>query len=97
MISSFLNLASSNDGATKKVSVAALSDASGGMETFQFQILDQAKTVQVNFAANQWQTVSVVHTATGKGTVSVKATGSLVSETDILDVDKQPEDAGTGS
>jgi len=37
MIAGFQNLQSFNDGQTKKVSVFALEDASGGMETVQFK------------------------------------------------------------
>jgi len=37
------------------------------METVQFQILDQTKTVTVNFASGQGQAVSVVHDASGTG------------------------------
>ena len=95
MISGFLNLESSNDGTTKKISVFATEDGTGGMETFQFTILNQVKTVQMNFAPNQGQQVTVVHTATGTGLVTVTATGSPQKSKRILDVDKIPGDTGT--
>jgi hypothetical protein len=93
MIAGFLNLQSLNDGTSKKVSVLATEDASGGTETINFQILNQAKSVQVTFAPNQSQVVSVVHTASGKGLVTVSATGSPQKASCILDVDKQPGDS----
>jgi hypothetical protein len=95
MIKSFLNLQSFNDGTTKSVSVDATEDASGGMETFTFKIVDQTKTVRVNFASNQTQNVKVNHTASGKGLVKVTATNSPQSLALMLDVDKQPGDDGS--
>jgi hypothetical protein len=97
MIAGFQNLQSFNDGQTKKVSVFALEDASGGMETVQFQILDQTKTVTVNFASGQGQAVSVVHDASGTGLVVVTAANSGQSIRRILNVDKQPGDKGTAA
>jgi hypothetical protein len=97
MIAGFQNLQSFNDGQTKKVSVFALEDASGGMETVQFQILDQTKTVTVNFAANQGQVVTMVHDASGTGLVVVTAANSGQSIRRILNVDKQPGDKGTAA
>jgi len=96
MISNFLNLQSFNDGTAKSVSVSATEDASGGSEKFTFTIIDQVKTVTVNFRANQTQTVRVNHTASGKGEVKVEAKNSSQSLTEILDVDKNPGDDGSG-
>jgi hypothetical protein len=97
MIAGFQNLQSLNDGQTRKVSVFALEDASGGMETVQFQILEQPKTVNVNFAANQGQAVTVAHDASGNGLVVVTAANSGQSIRRILNVDKQPGDKGTAA
>jgi hypothetical protein len=47
------------------------------------------------FAPNQGQTVAVTHTASGKGMVTVSATGSRQTLSLILDVDKQPKDTGS--
>jgi len=95
MIAGFLNLESANDGTTRTVSVFALEDATGGTETLQFQILDQAKTVTAIFAKNEGKTVSVTHTATGTGLVTVTAAGSAQTSRRILDLDQQPGDVGT--
>ena len=95
MIAGFLNLESANDGTTRTVSVFAQEDATGGTETLQFQILGQAKTVTVVFAANEGKTVTVTHTATGTGLVTVTATGSAQTSRRILNLDKQPKDIGT--
>jgi hypothetical protein len=97
MIAGFQNLQSFNDGQTRKVSVFALEDASGGMETVQFQILEQPKTVNVNFAANQGQAVTVAHDASGTGLVVVTAANSGQPIRRILNVDKQPGDKGTAA
>ena len=97
MIAGFQNLQSFNDGTTKKVSVFALEDASGGMETVQFQILDQTKTVTVNFASGQGQVVTMVHDASGTGLVVVTAANSGQPIRRILNVDKQPGDKGTAA
>jgi hypothetical protein len=96
MISGFLNLQSANDGTTKTVSVFAQEDASGGTETLTFQILNQAKTVQVAFAPNQVRQVLVTHTASGKGIVTVSATGSPQTLSSILDVDARRSFAEPG-
>jgi hypothetical protein len=93
MINSFLNLQSFNDGQTKSVSVLATEDATGGTETLTFVIIDQTKTVTVNFASNQSQTVKVNHTASGKGLVKVSAANSQQTLSEILDVDKIPGDS----
>jgi hypothetical protein len=95
MISGFLNLQSANDGKTKTVSVFAQEDASGGTETLTFQIIDQVRIAVAAFAPNQGQTVAVTHTASGKGMVTVSATGSRQTLSLILDVDKQPKDTGS--
>jgi hypothetical protein len=95
MISGFLNLQSFNDGTTKKVSVFAQEAGNGGLETIQFQVIDQALSVQVSFAANQGQMVSVVHTASGKGLVVVTAANSPQTTQKMLNVDKQPSDDGS--
>jgi len=84
MIAGFQNLQSFNDGQTKKVSVFALEDASGGMETVQFQILDQTKTVTVELASGQGQVVTMVHDASGTGLVVVTAANSGQSIRRIL-------------
>ena len=97
MIAGFQNLQSLNDGQTRKVSVFALEDASGGMETVQFQILDQTKTVTVNFASGQGQVVTVAHDASGTGLVVVTAANSGQSIRRYLNVDKQPGDKGTAA
>jgi hypothetical protein len=97
MIAGFGDLQSFNDGRTKSVSVVAAEDATGGMETLTFVIIDQTKTVKVNFASNQIQLVKVTHTASGKGLVKVSAANSPQTLTQLLDVDKQPGDDGTGS
>jgi predicted phosphatase len=97
MIAGLLNLQSFNDGSTKKVSVYALEDASGGLETLLFQVLDQSTSVQVQFAPNQGQVVTVTHTASGQGAVSVMAANSSLRIFRILNVDKQPGDSGTGA
>src|ERR1039457_3792587 len=95
MILGLSNLVSTNDGTTKTVSVAALEDSSGGTETLQFQILDQAQTANVHFDPNQEKRVAVIHTATGKGLVTVTATGTAQTAERTLDVDKKPGDTGT--
>jgi hypothetical protein len=95
MIAGFLNLQSFNDGQTKSVSVLATEDASGGMETFTFVIINETKTVQVNFASGQSQTVRVNHTAAGQGLVKVSAANSQQAIKQILNVDQQPGDDGT--
>jgi hypothetical protein len=97
MIAGFQNLESHNDGTTKTVSVFVLEGDTGGTETLQFQILDQAKKVQVTLAAKMGQTVTVTHTATGTGLVTVTATGSTQTSKRILNVDKQTGDTGTGA
>jgi hypothetical protein len=96
MIAGFLNLQSFNDGTTKTASVFAQEDANGGTEILQFRILDQFKSVQVRFTPNQGQTVSVAHTASGQGLVTVTAQNSPQSASRILNVDQQPGDGGTG-
>lgn len=97
MIAGFRNLEStcSADGKTKTVSVAAKEDSSGGTETLKFQILGQTQTVQETFAAKEEKRVTVTHTATGKGLVTVTALGSTQTGERILDVDKVPGDTGT--
>jgi hypothetical protein len=87
MIASLFNLQSRNDGGNKTVSVSAVADAAGGTETIHFQILDQTKTKEVTFAANQGQIVSVSHTAEGVGLVAVTVQGSKQSIHKILNVD----------
>jgi hypothetical protein len=97
MIAGFVKLQSFNDGKTKSVSVIAIEDASGGAETFTFVVIDQTKIVGKNFPPNDVQPVSVTHTASGKGLVKVSVANSPQTFTQILDVDKQPGDDGTGS
>ena len=97
MIAGFLNLQSFNNGTFKSVSVFAQEDATGGMETVKFDIVGELHSVDVSFAPNQGQVVAVVHTATGQGLVIVTAVNSPQSSKKILDVDKQPGDAGTAA
>jgi len=95
MIAGFGNLRSFNDGQAKSVLVTAVEDASGGMETITFVIVDQIKTVQVSFASGQMQPVRVTHTASSNGAkvlVKVSATNSPQTLTAMLDVDKIPGD-----
>jgi len=94
MIVELLSLQSFSDGETKKVSVFAREDAAGGVETLQFHILDQVKSVSVQFAPNQGQVVTVTHTASGQGLVSVTAANSSQRIDKILNVDQQSEDGG---
>jgi hypothetical protein len=94
MIIALGNVESANDGTTKTVSVFALEDAAGGNETLLFTIIDQHVKQEVSFAPNAGKTVSVTHTASGKGLVIVSAAGSKEMATLILDVDKQPGDSG---
>ncbi len=89
MIASFLSLQSSNDGNTKTVSVYAQEDATGGIETIHFQIIDQFKSVAVRFAPNEGQMVTVDHTASGQGLVTVTAVNSPVRASAVLNVDPQ--------
>jgi hypothetical protein len=96
MIAGFGNLQSFNDGQTKSVSVVAVEDASGGMETLTFVIFNQTKTVPVNFAPHQIQTVTVTHTASSNGTkvlVHVAAANSQQTLNALLDVDQVPGDS----
>jgi|SRR5580704_3150929 hypothetical protein len=95
MIAGFLNLQSFNDGTTKTVSVFAQADAAGGMETINFVIVGENHSVQVSFASNQGQVVTMAHTAAGQGLVIVTALNSPQSSKRFLNVDKQPGDAGT--
>jgi len=81
---------------TKSVAVTAREDASGGMETITFNINGQIKSVQLNFASNQMQVVTVTHTASGTGLVEVTAANSPQSLTQMLNVDKIPGDDGNG-
>lgn len=92
MIIDFITLKCANDGTTKTVTVFAKEDATGGVETIKFVIIDQPKTLQVTFAPNQGQPVTVTHTASGTGEVVVTAAGSQKTIKRILDVDKQPGD-----
>ena|ERR1039458_6856665 len=94
LIVSFLNLQSFNDGTEKTVSVFAQEDAAGGTETLQFRILGQVKSVTVQFAPSQGQVVTVTHTASGQGLVSVTAANSSQRTDRILNVDQQSEDGG---
>jgi hypothetical protein len=96
MIAGFGNLQSFNDGKAKAVSVVCVEDASGGMETLTFVIVDQTKTVSVNFSSNQMQTVRVAHTASSNGVpalVQVSAANSPQTLTALLNVDKIPGDS----
>lgn len=88
MIAGFINLQSFNKGGTKSVSVSATEDATGGTETINFEIIYQTKSVQVTFAPNQSQTVTVNHTTSGQGLVTVTAVGSKQSIQRMRDVDK---------
>jgi hypothetical protein len=88
MIAGFIKLQSVNKDGTKTISVRATEDATGGTETITFEIINQTKTVQQTFAPNATQTVSVDHTATGKGLVTVTAANSPQSIQRMLDVDK---------
>jgi hypothetical protein len=88
VITGFINLQSFNKNGTKSVSVRATEDATGGMETIIFEIIDQTKTIQMNFPPNTSQTVSVNHTASGKGLVTVTAANSPQSIQRMRDVDK---------
>jgi hypothetical protein len=89
MIASFLSLQSSNDGTIKTVSVYAQEDATGGAETIHFQIIDQFKSVEVRFAPNEGQMVTVTHTAAGQGLVTVTAVNSPAKASAILNVEPQ--------
>ena len=95
MIIALGNLESANDGKTKTVLVFAQEDNSGGSETLQFIIIDQTVTTKQTFKAGEGKTVTVTHTASGKGLVIASAVGSKESAMLILDVDKQPGDDGT--
>ncbi len=95
MISAFIDLESSNDGTTKTVSVFAIPDAAGGMETIRFDIVGELHSVQVNFLGGQGQMVTMAHTAAGQGLVIVTALNSPQSSKRLLNVDKQPGDTGT--
>lgn len=88
MIAGFIRLQSVNKDGTKTVSVRATEDATGGTETITFEIIDQTKTVTVTFAPNATETVSVNHTATGEGLVTVTAANSPQSIQRILNLDK---------
>jgi hypothetical protein len=88
MIAGFIRLQSVNKDGTKTISVRATEDATGGTETITFEIINQTKIVQPTFAPNTTQTVSVNHTASGKGLVTVTAANSPQSIQRILDVDK---------
>jgi hypothetical protein len=88
------NIESANNGTTKTVSVFALEDGTGGTETLQFTIIDQHVTQQETFQPNQGKTVTVTHTASGKGLVIASAVGSKESAMAFLHVDKQPGDKG---
>jgi|SRR5579883_2931860 helix-turn-helix protein len=99
MISNFGNLICSNDGTTKTISVVAFEDASGGNETITFQFAGQSKTVQVNMAANTSQVVRINHTASSGNQailVQVSAANSQATLTQLLNLDKNPGDDGTG-
>jgi len=88
MIAGFIRLQSVNKDGTKTVSVRATEDPTGGPETITFEIIDQTKIVQQTFAPNATQTVSVNHTATGEGFVTVTAAKSPQSIQRWLNVDK---------
>lgn len=87
MIASFQYLRSHNDGGTRSVSVFATEDAAGGSETVTFTILDQTRTVQVDFAPRQSQLLKVDHTASGRGLVTVSASNSPRRLEAMLDLD----------
>lgn len=89
MIAGFIRLQSViNKDGTKTVSVRATEDATGGTETITFEIINQTIPVKVTFDPNTTQTVSVNHTASGKGLVTVTAANSPQSIQRILDLDK---------
>jgi prolyl-tRNA synthetase len=88
MIAGFIRLQSVNKNGKKTVSVRATEDAAGGTETITFEIIDQTKTVQVKFDPNATQTVSVDHTASGEGLVTVTAANSPQTIQRVMDVDK---------
>ncbi|SPE41410.1 hypothetical protein SBA3_4290009 [Candidatus Sulfopaludibacter sp. SbA3] len=100
MITEFGNLQSFNDGQAKSVSVVAAEDASGGMETINFDINGTVIPVQANIPSNGIQLVKVTHTVSsngGKVPVQVSAAGSPKTLTQLLDLDRIPGDPGTGS
>jgi hypothetical protein len=95
MIIDFFQLKSQNSGGTKTVSVFVQGDATGGPDTVNFQIIDQAVSVAVNLAANGNQTVTATHTASGRGLVGATATGGGAAPTEkVLNVDL-PLDTGS--
>lgn len=94
MITALGNLESTNNGTVKTVSVFALEDGKGGPETLLFTIVDQHMTLVETFQPNQGKSVTVTHSASGKGLVIASAVGSKESAMAFLDVDKQPGDKG---
>lgn len=88
MIAGFIRLQSVNKDGTKQVSVRATVDSSGGTEMITFEIIDQTKSVHMTFEPNTTQTVTVNHTASGTGLVTVTAANSPQSIQRMLDVDK---------
>jgi hypothetical protein len=98
MIISLSNLRSTNDGASnKQVFVFAVADATGGLETLNFTIIDQQVSQDFHFQGGEAKEVSVSHRASGTGEVAVKAAGSTASTRRRLNVDKVPGDDGTGA
>ena len=97
MINSLSNLRSTNDGTEKRVFVFAVEEpGDGGDRRLNFTIIDQNVSGTFHFNGDEAKEVSVRHTASGAGEVSVKAFGSTVSTRRRLNVDKQPGDDGTG-
>jgi hypothetical protein len=88
MVSQFFNLQATNSGGTKTVSVTAVADANGASgETITFVIIDQTKTASVTIPAKTGQVVSVDHTASGSGMVTVTNGNGSAALPQFLNVD----------
>jgi hypothetical protein len=97
MIKSLKNVQSSNVSGVKTVTVFAVSDATGGPDTVNFQIGAQLVSVPVNLAANGDQTVPAVHTSSGTVLIDVSAAGGgAPAISKMLNVDLA-QDSGLGA
>ncbi len=87
MITSLLELATTNSGGVKTASVMATEGGEGSTEVFNFTIINQNISKTEVFGPRETKVVTVVHTASGQGLVLVTNQSSGLTRHCWLDVD----------